>query len=498
MRLLLAAGIALAACSPDDGQRIDEYIRGAGLLPAADPKFIEGPPSEPTRDGDYSCTEHDVGETIQLDRVVAYEANSEALWPGALVSGRSVTSGLLTQRVLARAPMSFSVSLSSLTGERSAWLESPDLSSYREALASLLNSELEGATAANIVAEIEEVHSEKQLELALGVRADGLGALGKIGGSLELDKSEIRSRFVVRYIQSYFTADVDPVERPSALFAPEVSFDDVAEQIPPDDPTAYVSSVTYGRIIMFTVTSSVSSSELRAALEFAYGQGVGVSGEVSLSNEEILEQSTITAYVLGGSGDLAARNIDSLEGLRELIATGGNYSPDSPGAPIAYRLNYVADNSPARLSLSQQYTVRDCARVSQRVQITLRGIKVEEAGDDGGELELFGVVWAAGQGEPAELFHRGADTAVTIAEGETWPEGGPLAEAIVDVTPQSGQVIRLGAGLVDRDGGFDSDDSLGEIVIEAPFESGWRRQSVVYMTGGGGSRVEVLFDLKPI
>ena len=498
--LIIAVIAAAAACSTGDQQRIDDHIRGAAKLAAADPKLLSGPPSEPEPDGEYNCVTREVGETRQLDEVVAYEANSEALWPGALVSGSSVVDGLLTQRVFARAPLSFSVSLANLNGQRSATLVAPDLSSYREALARLLDAELDGDTPANIVAEIEEVHSEAQLELALGVRAGWLGGLaGDLGVDLELARSEVRSRFIVRYTQSYFTADVDPVARPSALFAPEVTYRDVAAQIPANDPTAYVSSITYGRMIMFAVTSSLSSSELRATLEFAYGQGAGVSGDVSLSSSEMLEQSRITAYVLGGSGDLAARSIDSLEGLRELLASGGNYSPQSPGAPIAYRLNYAADNSPARLSMTQQYTVRDCSRISQRIAVSLRGIRVDEAGDDGNELELYGAIWAAGTGDAIELFHRGSSTRVTIDEGETYPETGPLAEAILDVAPRPGEVIRLAASLVDQDGGlFGTDDTLGEIVIEAPFENGWRRSAVIYLTGGGGARVEVLLDLRPI
>src|SRR5690606_22773748 len=110
-------------------------------------------------------------ETRQLDRIVAYAAGSDSLWPGAIVSADSVVSGLFTQVVLPRAPATISVSLENLAGTKKATIEEPSLSTYREALAGVLSSEITGSTPANIYSEIEEVHSQQQLDMALGIQA---------------------------------------------------------------------------------------------------------------------------------------------------------------------------------------------------------------------------------------------------------------------------------------------------------------------------------------
>lgn len=497
--MILAGGVACG----DDGRKaeIDQYIRASDFLGTEPASRTVGETSDKVADGDFSCSSYPVGETKTLDRVVAYAANSDALWPGAIVGGRSVADGLLAQRVFDRAPLTFSVSLESLEGNKSAKLKDPRLSTYREAMSQILGAELKGATPANLYAEIEDVYSKEQLELALGAKVEWFGGFGaSVAGSFDFNTSAVRSRALVRYIQSYYTVDVDPPERPSDMFGNSVTVDDVRAQLPPGDPAVYVSSITYGRLILFAVESSESSSELRAALEFAYGQAPRIEGSVSLSSEEVLDRSKITAYILGGSGEMAAQNIDSYEGLRDLIRGGGNYSPDSPGAPIAYRLSYLADNSPARLSMTQDYTVRDCSRVSQRVRVTLDGIHVDSTGDDGPEIELYGGIWSYGTNEEQGwLFNRGSGESVTIAEGETWPQGGPLAEAIVDVDPEPGKTIHSVAKLVDYDSGlFDGDDGLGQVVVDAPYESGWRRQVTMYLTNSHGARVEVLLGLQPI
>src|SRR5262249_36501691 len=153
-------------------------------------------------------------ETRELDRIVAYAANSDTLWPGAIVSADSVLTGLFTQVVLPRQPATFSVSLENLAGGKRATIESPSLSTYRDALAGVLASEITGSTPANIYSEIEEVHSEEQLNMALGVQASWALGLASLKTSFNWQSKDVRSRYVVRYTQAYYTVDLDAPTSP--------------------------------------------------------------------------------------------------------------------------------------------------------------------------------------------------------------------------------------------------------------------------------------------
>src|SRR6185503_13718403 len=113
----------VAACSEGailERPEIDAYVRSLPYLPVEPPQVVPGAASAASRDGDYSCTTENLKETRQFDRIVAYAANSDALWPGALVSADSVVSGLFTQVVLPRSPATFSVSLENLAGSKQA------------------------------------------------------------------------------------------------------------------------------------------------------------------------------------------------------------------------------------------------------------------------------------------------------------------------------------------------------------------------------------------
>jgi thiol-activated cytolysin len=504
--LALALG-ALSACqaafgdphddAADEAARIDAYVRALPYLPAEPPQVDEGQVGAPVRQGEYQCVTQDLRETRQYDRIVAYAANSDSLWPGALVAGDSVYSGLFTQMVLPRQPATISVSLENLVGGKSAVLAEPSLSAFREAIGGILAAEVDGATPANIYSEIEQVHAEEQLALALGAEVSWLGSSARIAASFNWSQQDVKSRYLVRYTQAYYTVDLDAPGRPSDVFAPEVTLADVATVIGPENPPLYVSSITYGRMVVFTFESEYSAEELGAALEFAYAGGVDVSGDVSVSYRDIISRSRISAFILGGSGGEAARTIDSYDALIDFIKAGGNYSKESPGAPIAYKLAYLRDNAPGRLSFTTDYAVTDCVRVSQKVKVTLKSIRVDDAGGDwGDDLEIYGSIWAESD-DHLVLFQKGPNDYVQIRQGQAWPTSGFISEGIVQVTPQPGNQIRLRASLMDRDGGLNPDDSLGNETVVAPYELGWRRDAQLLLTGDG-ARVVVTIGLQPI
>jgi thiol-activated cytolysin len=495
---VLGACAASSNPEPDDTHlaEIDAYIRSLPYLPVAAAEVVEGTTTAAQRTGDYSCTKENLKETRQYDRIVGYAANSDSLWPGAIVSADSVVSGLFTQVVMPRAPATISVSLENLAGGKTATIDSPSLSTYRDALAGVLSSEITGSTPANIYSEIEEVHTEEQLNMALGVQASWALGLASLKTSFDFENTQVRSRYVVRYTQAYYTVDLDAPRSPSALFSSDVTLADVQSKMDPAHPPAYVSSVTYGRMIVFTFESQYSATEMAAALDFTYSGGVDVTGATSVTYKDMISSSKITAFILGGDAGAAVQSIDSYDALKTFIKSGGNYSRQSPGAPIAYKLAYLADNSPARMSFTTDYEVQDCVRVAQKIKVTLSSIAVDEAGDASGGLEIYGTVTVAGT-TLATLLNKTTSTYFTVNEGQMYGgQSGPLGEAVISVKPQAGEAIRLRANLMEYDP-YLPDDVLGDETVSAAFETGWRKDVTVMLTGSG-SRVRVNLSLTPI
>jgi hypothetical protein len=250
-------------------------------------------------------------------------------------------------------------------------------------------------------------------------------------------------------------------------------------------------------MVVFTFESEYSSTELGAALDFAYSGGVDVKGDVSVTYKDIISKSNITAFILGGDAGSAVQTIDSYEALINFIKTGGNYSRESPGAPIAYKLAYLKDNSPARMSFTTDYDVKNCVRVSQKIKVTLNYIAVDEAADAGGNtIEVYGNITVGGT-TFSTMFNKTSGNNIAINQGSMYGStAAPLGEAVIEVNPSPGNAIKLRAHLIDKDPYF-GDDDLGDEQVSAAFETGWRKDVTVNLTGSG-SKVRVNFSLSPI
>lgn len=481
----------------DERDAIDAFLVELGVPEIPEGDIAKTPVDTDEDAGAYTCARERWDETRRFDRITAVQANAQALYPGALVGERALATGLLAPKILPRAPLRFSASLEGvLDGTVSATVAKPSLSAFRDAMHEILDANVVGSTAAHVWADIEEVHSSEQLDLAVGVSAGwGLG-LGEVSTSLEFERSEVRSRYVVEFVQSYYTVDVDPPETPSGLFAPEVELEDVEREFG-DEAPAYVASVSYGRMVLFTITSELSAEELGAALEFAYHGVTSVDGSVSLSHEEVLAQSHITAFVVGGNGTDAVKAIYGIDELRAFVEAGGEWSKQSPGAAIAYELAWVADDSPAGFALTSEYEVEECTRVRQDVRVSLAQLRCTQDGGDGGdELELYGRISVAGSdGAEHVLWETDGDHHVAVDSGKGWPAEGEVASEHVPVVPEAGQALTFRVQLWDDDGV--GDDQLLDEVITRPFEDGWRG-AIVVPGAEGDQHVEVAFELAPV
>jgi hypothetical protein len=148
------------------------------------------------------------------------------------------------------------------------------------------------------------------------------------------------------------------------------------------------------------------------------------------------------------------------------------------------------------MSETTEYDVKDCVRVSQKVRVTLNSIAVDNAGgDSGSDLELYGQIWVEGTSS-VTMFDKGSSNFVQVHEGQQYGQGTPIAETVIDVTPGAGNAIKLHAHLIDQDT-FSPDDDLGNEVTIDPFETGWRKDSTVTLTGDSAV-VRVNFSLTPI
>ncbi len=495
------------------GEDLDDYLLKIPDLEVAEPKDKTelpcGAECAPEQSGEFVCTYTKYTETDQFDEFVAFQPNSATLWPGVVVKGKDAQQGLLTPIGVELSPVTFSLSLENIAESPVGNMEQPSLSAFRDVRNEILAGGITGATPAALDFEVQEVSSESQLSLALGAEVSWPGG-PDIAASFEFDSSSHQTKVLVNFTQAYYTVDVDTPKSPSAVFAEGTTVEDVEPWTQGEDPPLYVQSITYGRRVIFSVQTDRSASEVKAALEASYNAvAAGGSLAVSSSHKEVLSESTIRAFVLGGSGDDATGAINGFDGLVSYIQNGGSYSKDSPGAPIAYKLSYL-DNTVTKLAFTTEYAERDCTKNQANLRFDLKSIKHVSGGDPGGNIEIFGqvVVRYPADGNRVEDCNTGGELAwvwlmpdgswISMAENTTWVPSSPQYIEIPGVTVQSGDLICLIADMWEEDGStneLSADDDYGIAGLLLEYGSGWGGEHHVVTQGTGSNSLDVAIEV---
>lgn len=282
------------------------------------------------------------------------DPGADVIYPGSLLRAESITEGAYTPIIAPRKPILISISSTNINGLPTDTIHDPSrLSSAQEALQRLLSRELTGNGAAGHTKVVEKVYSYAQCKVALG--ANYSGGSFDVSSAFDYTNSSIKSRYMVKFFQQYYSISVDKPAQPSDFFSETPSPSILGSWSP-----VYVSSVKYGRVLLFLLESEKTESEMNAEVEASFN-GLVASGGVnaSIHLERLQEKTTMKVFVVGGNAQDAVA-INSPDDVENYITQGGNFSSQSPGVPIAYTLRFLKDNSVAKVVQSSEYTVRSC------------------------------------------------------------------------------------------------------------------------------------------
>lgn len=416
--LALLAALALTACGGGSGQlgSVDAFVASLPSWAEVAPPVTEtnGVPTgesptvseEESESGAiYTCTTTPYSISKNPGEMALHNPDASVLWPGALIRGGShLTLGSLEPLAVARerrAPLGISIQgggVLGIPGGVSTIVAQPVGSTVREGINQLVVNALGanvavGAGASSFTS--VESHSTSQALLSLGLDARYLGA--SVSASLDYSKDVNQSTYTAYFVQRLFTLAVDLPERPSSLFADDVTGADLAALgISAGNLPLYIDSVSYGRILMFSFTSTDRRERIEAALEFSYDAVVGgVDGYSEAQLRETLSTARIEVFALGGPNT----------GVQNLIRDGNLASYfEAPLAinqvePISFTVRNLGDNSLAKVGDVTSYDVRECLPLNGGLPQPIHWWTADGTYDDAvGDVELGGNLGAFGAG----------------------------------------------------------------------------------------------------
>jgi hypothetical protein len=333
------------------------YLRTLPDLPVEPESTVAAaiPPSTTDLEGViYHQQEQAVRLTKQFDEFGALEPAFNVLYPGALVQGQSLLGTRLAPIGLARAPGTITVTslVPSTTASQSRVIERPSLATVQDAITSLL-WELNPQASTGAKSESADIaRTTRHGLLSVGLNIN-VGKLG-VGADLSFESKKEASTVVWRLDQAYYTVSFEPSGSPAYFFDDTVSVADLQQYAANGNPPCYISSVTYGRMLLVLVTANASSQTLKLAVNAKYG--AVLDGKLKSEYDELLSQSTIRVFSIGTTGavDLGVLQ-NPLEGLNDYLAKGIGFTKETPGAPIAFSANYLNNLAVAQVSQTVDY-----------------------------------------------------------------------------------------------------------------------------------------------
>ena len=372
---LLVATVLAAGCGSDETSGptpvkadVDIYMQSLPSWDVFAPPVTDadGPTGATIEDlnGGLFCRTTPYSITETPEQVVTYGTFSNILWLGALIQGDSYAGGLGSMEELPirqRAPLRIGVNL--LTGDSvGTTVDNPDPTTVGQAIGTLISNAVAGGYngGSAVFFNQKQTYSLEQAALSLGLSARYMGA--SIKNKLDLSTAQQKNTLMAYFKQLMFETYIVLPQTPSAMFSDEFTEDVLQQQvnlgsIGPDNLPVYVARIQWGRIMLLTMSSDASITDMRNALRATY-----YKNELDLTAQyrQILQNSEMEVVTFGGD------DADALALIRSGDIT--SYFTNSPhlttAFPIGYVLNNLADNSTAKVGETTSYEMKECVQAT--------------------------------------------------------------------------------------------------------------------------------------
>ena len=173
-------------------------------------------------------------------------------------------------------------------------------------------------------------------------------------------------------VQRYYSAAIVTPPTPADYFTDAVNLNVFKEQrdlgrVAVGDPPVVVSSITYGRIFIMTVTASTTEDKLSGALSASFSAASGgATVDVTAEQQKILKEAKVEVISNGGE------EADFLAAVRSQTVNAFLERPHriTAARPISFQVDNLANGSAASFSETSNYALTTCAaRAAKQVVV---------------------------------------------------------------------------------------------------------------------------------
>jgi hypothetical protein len=337
------------------------------------------------------------------DKFVLYNVNASVLWPGNLIQGNSISSGVINPIPISgedRRPMDLFISVvTGGAGGYSATVDEPNGSRVFQAMNEVVGQHY-GSTPGQTTLEISRVYNMNHVMFNLNAGYSVPST--EISGALSINWEEKKERVMVKFTQQYYSIAYDSPQNAEDVFSSSVTSEDLEPFTSPSNPVCYIDSVTFGRLFLFVYESNDSSINLEANLNAAFNGIESGNATAEAAYDRVTRSSTVKAYALGGNVEEALQVATDYSSLSNYLLNGAQLSAESPGAPISYTIRYLKSAGIVRMNNTLEYYVDKAVPVGESTSVPTEtsstiyldhivGVASDDGGMSGGAEGAFGV-----------------------------------------------------------------------------------------------------------
>lgn len=306
----------------------------------------------------WICTKQTYRVTDGNSNFPLFNTNADVIYPGNLLQGKTLSDATPAPIVVKRSGGTISYDLNNGNLSSSFTVDEVKKSTIQDAMNTIIDGSNE-VVPANFTLEIEQIQSQEQLALEVGVKFETWTTSGAANMQFSTDKQY--NRFLVKLNQSYYTMSFDLPTSLDELFHESVTPQQLSQFAGPDNPPTFISSVTYGRIFYMLIESTSSAQEMNSKLNLSYSAFKNsVEGEVEVETFKSLKNLRIKVIAYGGDsrGSISMAGETTVESIVDRLEESTNIKA---GSPISYVVRSVErPDQIVRTKLSTEYDVVDC------------------------------------------------------------------------------------------------------------------------------------------
>ena len=341
--------------------------------------------------GEYVSTTRWYELSQTFDEALILDPTIDIAYTGCMLDGSSLTNGgYAAISGVDTEPTTISISTVPEDPEKieeiSTTIDHLRMSDYRKALARWGNGRYkEGNTSTMYSLNVctNEWDWNNALGVAVGTKVFDLKT------NLDIKHKKAKNVILAKFLQRTYSVTMDFPKGTTLIN----SFTNDLPTILGKTRPVYVSNINYGRIVLASIETDESLTDVQAALDFLLKTKVDLSVKADATIKRVLTNTRVNIALIGGSisGHSTVIKEQTLEKIKEYLS---KPLPMHEAAPISMQMRYVHDNGMARVISKLRYPITERTFVPNFKKLSMQ-VEVTGFSTRGGQFNCS-KVWGSG------------------------------------------------------------------------------------------------------